>query len=32
MEAKFTKGEWRQSHRERPDGMYDTEVFTTTQN
>ena len=27
MEAKFTKGEWRQSHREKSDGMYSTEVY-----
>lgn len=27
MEAKFTKGEWRQSHREKADGMYSTEVY-----
>ena len=24
---KFTKGEWRQSHREKQDGMYSTEVY-----
>ena len=27
METKFTKGEWRQSHREKSDGMYSTEVY-----
>ena len=27
MEAKFTKGEWRQSHRGKPNGMYSTEVY-----
>ena len=27
METKFTKGEWRQSHREKPNGMYSTEVY-----
>ena len=24
MKTKFTKGEWRQSHREKPNGMYST--------
>jgi len=27
LEAKRTQGEWEQSHRELPDGMYSTEVY-----